>query len=232
MKMPRIGFKDAPEHKFMQAFSLKEADVQTDGTFTGYASVFGEVDSYKEVVPKGAFKASLKAWAKKGQLPRLLWMHRSDSPIGIYTKMVEDDKGLYVEGQLSLETTKGKEAYVLLKMGALDGLSIGYVATEWTENKKTGIVTLDVIDLWEVSLVTFPAGPSARVDGVKSILSEGKLPSLKEFESFLREAGFSNTQAKAIAGKGLAHLGRQREADSKRDIQLSEVIDLVTGVNQ
>lgn len=215
--------------KFLnQALDLKDAQIQADGTFTGYGSIFGEVDSYGEVVAEGAFAKSLKTWAGKGKLPNMLWQHRSDQPIGIWTSMAEDAKGLKVTGQLALDTEKGAEAYALLKMGALDGLSIGYVATKWEEDTKTGIVTLTEINLWEVSLVTFPAGDGARIDGVKNMLEHGKLPSLKEFEEHLREAGFSKTQAAAIAGKGLSHLLRQREADdASRDLKLADILSVI-----
>jgi hypothetical protein len=212
--------------------SLKEATLNDDGSFSGYASIWGEVDSYDEAVSRGAFKASLAAWKAKGKLPSMLWQHDQRKPIGVWTSMAEDAKGLRVEGQLALDTEQGKEAYALLKMGALDGLSIGYVATEWQVDKKTGVTTLDVIDLWEVSLVTFPAGPSARVDGVKSALKGGKLPTLSEFEDHLREVGFSNTEAKAVAGKGLSHLLRQREAESQggRELKLADVLAIVKNV--
>jgi HK97 family phage prohead protease len=206
------------------ALDLKQANVQPDGTFKGYGSVFGTVDSYNEVVPKGAFARSLKNWQKRGALPSLLWQHDARQPIGIYKSMAEDDHGLLLEGQLSLDTVQGKEAYALLKMGALNGLSIGYNATEWTTNAKSGITTLDVIDLWEVSLVTFPANTDARVDGVKSALKDGKLPSLKDFEGFLRDAGFSRSEAAAIAGKGLRHLISQREADTESLDSILEAI--------
>jgi len=216
--------------KFLnQALDLKDAEVQADGTFSGYASIWGEVDSYNEVVAKGAFTASLKDYAKRGKMPNLLWQHRSDKPIGVWLTMVEDAKGLKVTGRLALDTAQGAEAYALLKLGAIDGLSIGYVATKWEEDTKTGIVTLTEINLWEVSLVTFPAGPGARVDGVKNALEHGKLPTLKDFEAFLRdEAGFSKTQAAAIAGKGLSHLLRQREADSQnRDLKLADLLAVI-----
>lgn len=215
--------------KFLnQALDLKEAQLQADGTFTGYGSVFGEVDSYNEQTKKGAFAKSLKNWTAKGKLPNMLWQHRSDQPIGIWTSMAEDAKGLKIDGQLALDTVKGAEAYALLKMGALDGLSIGYVATKWEEDTKTNVVTLTEIDLWEVSLVTFPANSSARIDGVKNMLEHGKLPSLKEFEEYLREAGFSRTEAAAVAGKGLSHLLRQREADGQnRELKLDDVLSVI-----
>lgn len=207
------------------ALIIKASDVQPDGTFTGYASVFGEVDSYDEITVKGSFTASLKAWAKKGRMPAMLWMHDPRQPIGVWKSMVEDNKGLLVTGQLALDTEKGAEAYALLKMGAIDGLSIGYLCTKWTEDTKTGTIMLDVIELFEVSIVTFPAGDSARVEGVKSLVQDGKLPTLQEFEDHLREAGFSKTQASAIAGKGMAYLLRQREAESDNRKSITEMFD-------
>jgi HK97 family phage prohead protease len=215
--------------KFLSVpLALKEGGLQPDGTFTGYGSVFGNVDCYNEIVPKGAFAKSLKTWAKRGGLPALLWQHNPSEPIGVYTSMVEDDHGLLVTGQLSLDTTRGKEAYALLKMGALNGLSIGFVATEWTTNKTSGVVTLDVIDLWEISLVTFPANSEARVDVVKSALKAGTLPSLSDFESFLREAGFSKSEATAIASKGLGQL-RRREAGNQSDLNLADIMAVISG---
>lgn len=190
-------------------FTIKSTELSDDGMFTGYASVFGEVDSYGENVAKGAFKASLKAWKKKGKLPPMLWQHDSRNPIGIYTAMEEDDIGLKVSGKIALDVPQGQAAYALLKMGAVDGLSIGFVATKWTEDTKTQQITLTTIELWEVSIVTFPAGDSARIDGVKAIAKYGKLPPIREFETALGELGFSNSEAEIIASKGYAHLLRR-----------------------
>lgn len=215
--------------KFLnQALDLKDAEVQADGTFSGYASIWGEVDSYNEVVKKGAFAKSLKDYATRGKMPNLLWQHRSDKPIGIWLSMVEDAKGLKVTGRLALDTAQGAEAYALLKLGAIDGLSIGYVATKWEEDTKTNIVTLTEINLWEVSLVTFPAGPGARVDGVKNALEHGKLCSMKEFEMLLRDAGLSVKDAKTVAGHGYSYLLRQRDVDDQnRELKLADVLAVI-----
>lgn len=210
------------------SIDVKEFTLSDDGTFEGYASIWGEVDSYDEVVRKGAFADSLRTWSAKGKLPAMLWQHDQKQPIGVWLEMREDSRGLRVKGRLSLEPgSKGAEVYALLKMGAVDGLSIGYVATKWEENTKSGVVTLTQIDLWEVSVVTFPAGPSARVDGVKSLKKEGTLPTMSEFEDHLREAGFSKSEAAAIAGNGLKYLLRQREAESHRGIKLDDVLSVI-----
>lgn len=211
-----------------QPLCLKDSQLQSDGTFTGYGSVFGELDSYRETVTKGAFAKSLKAWGSRGKFPSMLWQHDARQPIGIWTDAKEDDRGLKLTGQLATATGKGAEAYALLKMGALDGLSIGYVATKWEEDKKANTTALTEIDLWEVSLVTFPAGPSARVDSVKDALERGKLCSMKEFEAILRDVGLSVKDAKTVASHGYSHLLRQRDVDDRnREVSLADVLAVI-----
>src|SRR5690606_21906281 len=131
-------------------FEVKE--VAEDGTFTGYGSVFGVKDAYDEIVVPGAFSESIEQ-----RKPALLWQHRSGEPIGVYEEVREDSVGLHLKGKLALKTARGAEAYELLKMDALSGLSIGFVTREDSFDQKTGIRTLKKVDLWEVSLVTFPA---------------------------------------------------------------------------
>ena len=163
-------------------FGFQIKSVSEAGTFTGYGSVFGVKDSYDEIVAPGAFAESLTNHKTKGTMPALLWQHRSGEPIGVYTKMEEDSIGLMVEGQLALKTSRG----------AISGLSIGFVPREDKYDKVTGIRTLNKVDLWETSLVTFPANDSARVQGVKSI---EELQDLKSAEQCLRDAGFSRREA-------------------------------------
>ncbi len=180
---------------------FKVKAVTEDGLFSGYGSVFGVVDSYKEIVVPGAFTESLAA--KK---PSLLWQHRSGEPIGVYTTVKEDAVGLHVDGKLALKTARGAEAYELLKMGAVTGLSIGYQVRDESYDRVSGINTLKKLDLWEVSLVTFPANDAARVTGVKTV---EEIESLKDAEAFLREAGgFSKSQALAIVARIKSMQGR------------------------
>jgi HK97 family phage prohead protease len=189
--------------KFLDCHVELKALNDTDGTFKGYGSVFGVVDSYKEVVDPGAFKESLK----KDGMPALLWQHRSDQVIGVYTVAKEDQHGLYIEGQLNLETQQGREAYALLKQGALNGLSIGFRPLVEEVNKETGVVHLKKVRLYEVSIVTFPANEDATVNAVKSAPD-----TIRDFEEFLREAGkYSREEAKLIASKGFRALEIHRE---------------------
>lgn len=147
---------------------------EDDGTFQGIASVFGELDSYDDTVAEGAFKKTLKERGSQGI--KMLWQHRATEPIGIWTDVQEDKKGLLVEGKLALGTQRGKEAHELLKMGALDGLSIGFMTKKYEMDEDTGIRMLQEIDLWEISLVTFPALSSARITDVKMAVPFQDLP--------------------------------------------------------
>jgi uncharacterized protein len=198
-------------------FSFKA--VKDDGSFSGYASIFGNTDAYRDVVMPGAFAQSLASWTKQDAMPPILWQHNSDQPIGATTTINEDGKGLYVEGQLLIkDVQQAREAFALAKAKVVRGLSIGYDPIDDEYDGDTNVNRLIRVDLWEYSFATFPANTEATITSVKSLLASGDLPSLSEFEDFLREAGnFSRSQAKAIAGHGLRGLLEQRDADSSFD---------------
>lgn len=187
--------------------------VEKDGFFSGYGSVFDVIDSYREIVVPGAFAESIAESAAKNRKMPVLWQHRSGEPLGVYEVVKEDKAGLYLEGRLLVDdVARAKEAHALMKAGAVTGLSIGYYVREDSWDEKERVRLLKKLDLKETSIVTFPANDEARVDAVKSLLAHGSLPSLPEFESFLREAGFSKSQATAIAGHGLKHLHDRSES--------------------
>ncbi|MCJ9428680.1 HK97 family phage prohead protease [Kordiimonas marina] len=179
----------------------------TPGTFEGYGAIFGNVDRDGDVVAKGAFADSLK-----GNLPALLWQHNAKEPIGRFDVVREDDRGLYVKGRLAM-TGRGLEAYALLKMGALDGLSIGFVTREAARDSVRGVRTITRADLMEISLVTFPANDLARISSVKGNRMQDDITDVRTFERFLRENGFSRSRAKAVATKGF-RAGELETADS------------------
>lgn len=205
-------------------FSIKA--VSDGGHIEGYGSVFGVKDSYSDIVAKGAFAKSLAEHKTKGSMPALLWQHRMDEPIGVWEAMEEDDNGLMVKGRLALETVRGKEAHVLMKMGALTGLSIGFYSKEWMYDRESDIRTLTEIDLWEVSPVTFPANQAAKITAVKSIES---LMSLKDVEHALREKGFTKTEATALVAKikGLS-VGDQRQTTGGPGDPVAELVAALT----
>lgn len=185
--------KDAGLARASMPLELKAGG--SEGTFEGYGAIFGNVDRDGDTVARGAFAESLKA-----RLPMLLWQHDTKSPIGRFDEVREDERGLYVRGRLSM-SGRGAEAYELLRMGALDGLSIGFVTREATRDAATGTRTILKADLMEISLVTFPANELARITSVKS--AHGGIPDdPRAFEHFLRENGFSRTRARTITAKG------------------------------
>lgn len=180
-----------------------------EGTFEGYASIFGETDNDGDIVRAGAFIASLKSRA-----PALLWQHNPKEPIGRFDEVREDERGLYVKGRLAL-TGKGAEAWSLLKLGAMNGLSIGFRAVEATRDAVTGVRTIGKADLMEISLVTFPANELARVASVKAdgMFSDISPPlTSKDFERFLRDAGFSRSEARRITAAGFTQHKNLRDA--------------------
>ncbi|UTW56174.1 HK97 family phage prohead protease [Kordiimonas sp. SCSIO 12610] len=174
------------------------------GMFEGYGAVFGNRDNDNDIVLKGAFADSLRA-----RTPAMLWQHNMREPIGRFLDVREDEKGLYVRGKLSMKG-RGAEAYELLSMGALDGLSIGFVTKEATRDAATGTRTIHKADLMEISLVTFPANEMARVESVKAdaathgdaAMSGDAIMDERAFERFLRASGFSRNRAKTITAKG------------------------------
>ena len=150
------------------ACSLQVKALADDGVFAGYASVFNTLDQQNEIVAPGAFARTLRLASQQNRTPAMLWMHDPTMPIGLWMQIREDQNGLAVEGRLALRTQKGMEAYELLKMGALTGLSIGYrVVSSRIDAKRKARVLTDV-DLFEISLVTFPANEAARIDDVKT----------------------------------------------------------------
>ncbi len=195
------------------------------GIFTGYGSIFGNEDQGNDVMQKGAFTKSLVN--RPVSKVKMLYQHKTDEPIGVFTDMYEDSKGLFVKGQLAMGTQKGREAYELLKMGALDGMSIGFKADPekqgYNENKR-GVRTLKEVDLMEISLVTFPMNESALIETVK-----GNAKNIREWEKILRDAGgLSRTEAK-IGAKALSESLSQRDAGDDNK-QLADLINKVANI--
>lgn len=175
--------------------SLSVKNCDADGSFSGYASVFGITDSQGEEVATGAFDLSLKAWEKNGKMPKMLWQHDYRHPIGYWCEIREDTHGLYVKGQLLLDLTQGREAYSLMKNGVVDGLSIGFVTVRARRGKggqgTSEVRILEEVNLQEVSLVTFAANPKAKVERVKmeDPEVEALMDRLDQLGKLLREGG-------------------------------------------
>lgn len=221
-----VPFKKAEIITHLEIKSLDEA-----GTFEGYGSIFGNTDSYGDVVEPGAFKDYLAK--NKPSSVKLLWQHNTDEPIGYYEEIYEDEKGLYVKGKLLIDDiARAREAYALLKVKAINGLSIGFTimpgGAEWDDKRK--VRKLTNLSLWEISVVTFPANARAKVANTKEFA--GQLTTIRDFENFLRDVGgFSKADATAIASHGFVK-GLQRDAEpsemsEEEKFKLSADINLI-----
>ncbi len=207
--MPQFATMDShPELKFT---ALDFSKAAADGAFQGYASVFNAEDLTHDVVAPGAFRDTLAERGAAGV--RMLFQHDANQPIGVWTEIREDGRGLFVKGQLALDVAKARETLSLMRAGALDGLSIGFKARKFSRNPKTGVRRLETVDLWEISVVTFPMLPGARVSHVKAAPFAGGVPTEREFERWLtRDAGFSRSEARAVLRSGLKGLVALRDA--------------------
>jgi HK97 family phage prohead protease len=156
---------DALKEEFMLAptndFARSAVTFTADGTVEGYASLFGELDQARDMVMPGAFEASLRQRGVR-RVP-MLFQHDPAEPIGVWLELREDVRGLYARGRLIPEVLRARELLALLKAGTADGLSIGFRTVKGRVDPKTRIRRLEAIDLWEISIVTFPLLPGARL---------------------------------------------------------------------
>ncbi len=203
----------APELKFT-ALDLAVSD--TTGVFEGYASLFNREDLARDIVVPGAFRQSLAERGTGGI--RMLFQHDPGQPIGVWQSIIEDARGLRVTGKLALGVEKARDVLALMKAGALDGLSIGFKATKVRRDAKSGVRRLERIDLWEVSIVTFPMMPGARVATIKARSASAGVATERDFERWLtRDAGLSRSEARAMLRSGLNGLRALRDAGRGRD---------------
>ena len=204
---------------------LEIKSLKDSGEFEGYGSTFGgEPDAYGDVIAAGAYEDSLANHKAKGTMPKLFWQHNSAEPIGKWQDAKEDDHGLLLKGKLNMDVQRGREAYALLKAGDIDGLSIGYRIKEYSVDTDSGIWTLEKLDLIEVSVVSVGANENAVVQSVKAAkaahdlmerLKAGDRLTEREFETWLKGLGLTNSQAERAAR---LHLKRQGEpADAADD---------------
>ena len=187
------------QHK---SLDLTQCDVKfakdEEGSFEGYLSIFGSVDSYGDTVIKGAYEETLM---NRKRMPPMLLNHDQFSvPIGIWQEMKEDDTGLRVKGQLTPGNSQAEQVYAAMKHGAMTGMSIGYRPTKYEENDHGGL-DLIKIELREGSVVTMPAEDDARIDVVKFEEEFSSIESVKDFEYALRDAGLSRKLAKSMVSQ-------------------------------
>lgn len=201
---------------------LEIKSLKDSGEFEGYGSTFGgEPDAYGDVIAEGAYSESLATHKAKGTMPKLFWQHNPDQPIGKWVEAKEDGHGLLMHGKLNMDVQRGREAYALLKAGDIDGLSIGYRIKEYSVDTDSGVWTLEKLDLVEVSIVSVGANENAVVQSVKAAkavhdltekLKAGDRLTEREFETWLKGLGFSNSQAERAARLHLKGQGEPAEA--------------------
>ncbi len=223
------------EHKRVAFNDLTVTEAKAEGEgmrFKGYGAVFGNVDSYGDVIEPGAFAKTLKAAEKSGNYPAMLLQHggwgigaEDYMPVGVWDQLSEDTKGLLSEGVLA-DIQRGRDAYTLMKMQprpAITGLSIGYIPKKYTVGTKPEEPRrlLHEVDLLEISLVTFPANGKARVTSVKS----GGFTE-RDFEKLMQDAGLSRSEARVVINHGFKSLVATRDAGSQ------ELKDLVSAIER
>ena len=184
-----------------------EWKADASGTIEGYGSIFGVTDNGGDIVEAGAFSESLRS----GRKVKMLWQHDSNDVIGVWDEVAEDGNGLRVKGRLLTTIEDGKNAYELVKAGAIDGLSIGYRTIKSMD--RNGARVIMQAELWEVSLVTFPMNELARVDAVKAAdMSERDLERL-----LTRDAGLSRSVAHRLMAGGYDAIKAMRDAGDGAD---------------
>lgn len=198
----KFGRKDAGEALELKFGGLEvkaEGESEEYLTISGYGAVFGNADSGGDIVVHGAFKECIA----KGRKPKMLWQHDPSQPIGIWDEMREDENGLYMSGRISKKAAKGAEVAALVKMGAIEGLSIGYRTQEYEMDQDKGLRKLTKLDLWETSVVTFPMNELANIYAMKSADEMSDAEIKRHIEKSLKAINISGTEAKAMASAAM-----------------------------
>ncbi len=191
--------------------ALDMKSVADDGTFEGYASLFGRQDLGRDIVMPGAFRETLSVRGPSGV--RLLFQHNPAEPIGVWETLAEDSKGLFARGRLMPTVTRAREVLSLMRAGAIDGLSIGFRTVKAHRDRARGVRRIEKVDLWEISIVTFPMLPEARIATTKARPFADGRPSEREFERWLtQDAGLTRTEARAVLRQGFKGLAALRDA--------------------
>ena len=204
----RAAMSCAPAHE-VKFTCLDLKGVEVDGSFEGYASVFNRADLSHDIVLPGAFAESLARRGASGV--KMLFQHDANQPIGVWRSLKEDARGLYATGRLMPEVAKAREVHALMRAGALDGLSIGFRTVKGRRDRASGVRRLEKVDLWEISVVTFPLLPEARVASMKGRAFAGATE--RDFERWLtRDAGLTRREARALMSAGYDGLKALRDA--------------------
>lgn len=207
-----------PRSRIPTVTPLDLKTLRPDGVFEGYASLFNREDLGRDVILPGAFAESLRTRGSAGI--KMLFQHDPAEPIGVWETIHEDAKGLHVRGRLLPDVARAKEVLALMKARALDGLSIGFKAIVSRRERPGGVRRISKVDLWEISIVTFPMMPDARVSNVKSRPAAVTASVRREFETWLtRDNGFTRHEAREFLDHGLQGVIRSNTAHAARDLR-------------
>lgn len=194
--------------------------LHADGTIEGYASLFGAVDQARDMVMPGAFTQTLKTRGLR-KIP-MLFQHDPAEPVGIWLELIEDVRGLRARGRLIPDVTRARELLALLRSGAIDGLSIGYRTQRGVIEPRSRIRKLYQLDLFEISIVTFPLLDGARVDAVKAPPSRGRAQAERDWQAMQQGSSpdpGGAADAPAPARRGCAVTTLRGRAERKRALQ-------------
>lgn len=232
--MPKLSYLEIP-------FEIKAEDISEDGVFSGWGSLFDqEPDAHRDLVARGAFMETLAKGGRNRTGIMMGWQHNMrDIPPGVWLELREDQKGLFVRGQLDLDTQLGKEVYSIMKLGAKTGmwkfsLSIGYDSIEQEyqrvrvgeNNIEIEVRLLKKVELWEISIVNFPAKIGATVLDVKNFIKGlESTETERDLEKFLRDSGFSKSGSQHVIS--MIKKTVLRESKPKGKSPLSEILDSV-----
>lgn len=205
---------ERPREAQFTALDLKS--IADDGTFEGYASLFNREDLGRDVIAPGAFRDTLATRGPQGI--RLLFQHNPAEPIGVWESLTEDAKGLHARGRLTAQVARAREVLSLMRAGAIDGLSIGFRVVKSHRDRQRGVRRIEKIDLWEISIVTFPMLPDARISSLAQRPFAARLPTERQFEQWLtQDAGLTRSEARAVMRHGLKGLAGMRDAAGLAD---------------
>jgi HK97 family phage prohead protease len=185
----------APHDDLMQRVFRPRTTIDADGAVEGYASLFGEIDQARDMVMPGAFRQTLKLRGAR-RVP-MLFQHDPAEPVGIWLELREDERGLFARGRLIPEVARARELYALVKANAIDGLSIGFKTVKGRLDPRTRIRKLDQVELWEISIVTFPLLAGARVHTVKDAQVATRTEADQDERLFRRHPRFSFARSRA-----------------------------------
>lgn len=204
-------------------FDLEIKAVGDSGEIEGYGSVFDVVDLENDIISSGAFSESLAWWKEKGALPSMLWYHNAKEPLGVWSIVGEDDHGLHVSGKMLIEKSAfAREKYEFVREGAIRGLSVGFKTLEKSLDHIKRAIRITKARLFEISLCTLPMNQEA---GITLVKSQDMLPTEREFEKFLRDAGYSKAQAAGIVANGYKSVLRGERVEGISLAELKQAMD-------